>query len=138
MVVTSLLEHHLAPTPLLTNIYGAIMKVLNKMRVHINLKKTLHVIDSQNRIQNLLRFKPRMFFFDIDDIELVDWNTTNKFARFWYCEDIHHSSILRKAIVKAINKSPDHLRSSKCLRMTPMINKISLLGLYHPTPRAIM
>ncbi len=51
---------------------------------------------------------------DIDDIELVDWTTINQFARFWYCEDIHdHSSILRKAIVKAINKSPDHLLSSK-------------------------
>jgi hypothetical protein len=44
---------------------------------------------------------------------LDDWTTTNQFARFWYYEDIHHSSILRKAIVKAINKSPGHLQSSK-------------------------
>jgi hypothetical protein len=49
MVVTSLLEHRPPPTPLLTNIYGAIIKVLNEMRVQITLKKTLHVIDCKNR-----------------------------------------------------------------------------------------
>ncbi len=46
-----------------------------------------------------------MCFFPLDDIELVDWTTTNKFARLWYCEDIHHSSILKQAIKKAIQKS---------------------------------
>jgi hypothetical protein len=65
-------------------------------------------------MQTLLRFKPRMLFFsDIDDIKFVDWTVTNQFARFWYYADIHHSSIPRKAILKAINKSPDHRQSSK-------------------------
>jgi hypothetical protein len=54
-----------------------------------------------------------MFFSDIDNIEIVDWTFTNQFASFWYCEDIRHSSILRKAIVKAMKKSPDHLQSRK-------------------------
>jgi hypothetical protein len=44
-------------------------------------------------------------FFPLDDIELVDWTTTNKFARLLFCEDIHHSSILKQAIKKAIQKS---------------------------------
>jgi hypothetical protein len=35
MVVTSLLEHCLPQTPLLTDIYGTLMKVLNEMRVQI-------------------------------------------------------------------------------------------------------
>ncbi len=52
-------------------------------------------------------------FPTIDNIVFVDWISINKYARFWYCEDIHHSSILKQAIVKAINKSPDHLLSSK-------------------------
>jgi hypothetical protein len=52
MVVTSLLEHRPPPTPLWTNIYGAIMKVLNEIRVQITLKRTLHVIDCQNRSIN--------------------------------------------------------------------------------------
>jgi hypothetical protein len=39
-------------------------------------------------------------FWPLDDIELVDWTTTNKFARLWFCEDIHHSSILKLAIKK--------------------------------------
>jgi hypothetical protein len=74
----------------------------------------------------------------IDNIELIDWITINQFARFWYCEDIHHSSILRQAIIKAINKSTDHLLSIFFLKITPMIKKFSFLGLYHPTPRAIL
>jgi hypothetical protein len=43
----------------------------------------------------------------------VDWTTTNKFARLWFCEDIHHSSILRLAIKKAIQKSSNWNLSSK-------------------------
>ncbi len=46
-----------------------------------------------------------MVFSPLDDVELVDWATTNKFARLWLCEDIHHSSILKQAIKKAIQKS---------------------------------
>jgi hypothetical protein len=46
-------------------------------------------------------------FWPLDDIELVDWTTTNKFARLWFCEDIHHSSVLKLAIKKAIQKSPN-------------------------------
>jgi len=52
-------------------------------------------------------------FLPLDDIELVDWTTTNKFARLWFCEDIHHSSILKLAIKKAIQKSPNWNLSSK-------------------------
>jgi hypothetical protein len=54
-----------------------------------------------------------MVFLPLDDIELVDWTTTNKFARLWFCEDIHHSSILELAIKKAIQKSPNWNLSSK-------------------------
>jgi hypothetical protein len=49
----------------------------------------------------------------LDDIELVDWTTTNKFARLWFCEDIHHSPILKLAIKKVIQKSPNINLSNK-------------------------
>jgi hypothetical protein len=52
-------------------------------------------------------------FWPLDDIELVDWTTTNKFARLWFCENIHHSSILKLAIKKAIQKSTNWNLSSK-------------------------
>jgi hypothetical protein len=51
----------------------------------------------------------------LDDIELVDWTTTKKFARLWFCGDIHHSSILKLAIKKAIQKSTNWNFSSKLL-----------------------
>jgi hypothetical protein len=46
-------------------------------------------------------------------IELDDWTTTNQFAKLWFCEDIHHSPILKLAIKKAIQKSPNRNLSSK-------------------------
>ncbi len=50
----------------------------------------------------------------VDDIELVDWTTTNfLFARLWFCEDIHHSSILKLSIEKAIQNSTNANLSSK-------------------------
>jgi hypothetical protein len=54
-----------------------------------------------------------VFFWPLDDIELVDWTTTNKFARLWFCEDVRHSSILKLAIKKGIQKSPNWILSSK-------------------------
>jgi hypothetical protein len=49
----------------------------------------------------------------LDDIEIVDWTPTNQFARSWFCEDIHHSLILKLAFKKAIQKSPNWNLSSK-------------------------
>ncbi len=49
----------------------------------------------------------------LDDIELVHWTTINQFARLWFCEDVHHPSILKLAIKKAIQKSPNWNLSSK-------------------------
>ncbi len=54
-----------------------------------------------------------MVFLPLDDIESVDWTTTNKFARLWFCEDIHHSSTFKLAIKKAIQKSSNWNLSSK-------------------------
>ncbi len=55
-----------------------------------------------------------MFFWPLDDIELVDWTTTIfLFARLWFFEDIHHSSIHKLAIEKAIQKSTNAHLSGK-------------------------
>jgi hypothetical protein len=116
MIVTRLLDHYQPSIPKINNVYGTIMKVLNVMRVQINLKRTPHIIDCQGRNinTNIAEVQAKdVVFPTIDNIELVDWTSINQYARFWYCEDIHHSSILRQAIVKAINKSPDHLLSCR-------------------------
>ncbi len=62
------------------------------------------IVKAKASILILPKFKPKMCFFSLDDIELLDWTTTNKFSRLWFCEDIHHSSILKQAIKKAIHK----------------------------------
>jgi hypothetical protein len=55
---------------------------------------------------------PNQGFWSLDDVELVDWTTTNKFSRFWYYEDIHHLSILKLEIERAIQKSTNANLSS--------------------------
>jgi hypothetical protein len=79
-------------------------------------KKTLSCIDCQGKSfnTNIAEVQAqKVFFWPLDDIELVDWTTTNKFARLRFCEDIHHSSILKLAIKKSIQKSPNWILLSK-------------------------
>jgi hypothetical protein len=68
------------------------------------------------------------FFWPLDEIELVDWTTTNKFARLWFCEDIHHSSILKLAIKKTIQNSPNWNFSSKLFQDDSNDGKNHLVG----------
>jgi hypothetical protein len=65
----------------------------------------------------------KVFFWPFDDIELVDWTTTNKFARLWFCEGIHHSSILKLAIKKANRYLPIGFFQASCLKMIQMMKK---------------
>ncbi len=100
----------------LENNYGGIMKEVNDLRLQIDNKESLSCIDHQGNSFNTNIAKVQaqnVFFWPLDDIELVDWTTTNKFARFWFYEDIYHSSILKLAIKKAIQKSPNWNLSSK-------------------------
>ncbi len=84
---------------------GGIMEEVNELRLQIASKKTLSAIDHQGKTTNTIIAKVRaqnVVFWLLDNIELVDWTTTFFFARLWFCEDIHHSSILKLAIEKAI------------------------------------
>ncbi len=89
--------------------HGGTMERLNELRLQIASKKTLSTIDHQGKtIQtNIAKCQAQnVVFWRLDDIELVDWTTTIfLFARLWFCENIHHSSILKLAIKKAIQKS---------------------------------
>jgi hypothetical protein len=71
----------------------------------------------------------KLVFWPFDDIELVNWTSTNKFARFCFCEDFHHSSILKLAIKKAIQKSTNENLSSKLFKDDSNNEKNCLLGL---------
>jgi hypothetical protein len=83
-------------------VYGGIMEEVNELQLQIAIKKPLSVIDHQGKSFNTYIAKVQaknVVFWHLDDIELVDWTTTNfLFARLWFCEDIHHSSILKLAI----------------------------------------
>ncbi len=91
-------------------VYGGITNEVNDLQLQIDSKKTLSFIDRQGKSFNTDIAKVQaqnVIFWPLDDIELVDWTTTNKFARLWFCEDIHHPFILKLAIKKAIQKSPN-------------------------------
>jgi hypothetical protein len=94
----------------LEKVYGGLMKGVNELRLQIESKKPVSCIDRQAKTFNTNIAKvpaQNVVFWPLDDIELVDWIITNKFARLWFCEDIHHSSIIKLAIIKAIQKSPN-------------------------------
>jgi hypothetical protein len=94
------------------------MNEVNDLRLQIDSKKTLSCIDCQGTsfITNIAEVQAQnVVFWPLDDIELVDWITINKFARLWFCEDIHHSSVLKLAIKKAIQKYPNWNLSSKLI-----------------------
>jgi hypothetical protein len=125
----------------LEKVYGRIMKEVNDLRLKIGSKKTLSCIDCQGKSFNTNIAKVQaqnVVFWPLDDIELVDWTTTNKFARLLFCEDIHHSStsILKLAIKKAIQKTPNWIFSSKLFEDDSNNEKISLLGMCLHTKRA--
>ncbi len=62
----------------------------------------------------LPKFKPKMFFFLATWCYWISWLDIKKiFARFWFSKDIHHSSILKLAIEKVIQKSTNAILSSK-------------------------
>jgi hypothetical protein len=96
-------------------------------------KKTLSAIDHQGNTLNTNVAKVQaqnVVFWLFDDIELVDWTTTIfLLARLWFCEDIHHSSLLKLAIEKAIQNSTNAIYQASCFKMIQTMKKISFLGL---------
>ncbi len=100
----------------LEKVYGPTMKEANDLRLQIARKNTLSAIDCQMKTfnTNIAKVQTKnVVYWPLDDIELVDWTTSIKFASFWYCEDIHHTSILKLVIEKAIQKSTNANLSSK-------------------------
>ncbi len=92
------------------------MKEVNDLRLQSVSKNTLSATDHQGKTfnTNIAKVQAKnVCFLPLDDIELVDWTSENKFSTFWYCEDIHQSSILKLAIEKAIQKSTHANLSSK-------------------------
>jgi hypothetical protein len=60
------------------------MKEVNDLRLQIDSKKNLSCIDRLGKSfnTNIAKVKAQnVFFWPLDDIELVDWTTTNQFAR---------------------------------------------------------
>jgi hypothetical protein len=111
------------------------MKEVNELRLQIDSKKNLSCIDRQGKSFNTNIAKvqdQKVVFWPLDDIELVDWTTTNKFARLWFCEDIHHSSILKLAIKKAIQKSSNWNFSSKLFEDDSNDEKNQFVGFVSP------
>jgi hypothetical protein len=114
-------------------------KELNELRLQIASKKTLSAIDHQGKTinTNIAEVQAQnVVFWLLDDIELVDWTITIfLFARLWLCEDINHSSILKLAIEKAIQKSKMQTYQASCFKMIQTMKKISLLDLCLHTKR---
>jgi hypothetical protein len=115
----------------LKNIYGGMMTAVNELRLQIASKTTLSSIDHQGKSfnTNIANVQGQnVVFWPLDDIKLVDWTTTNKFTILWFCEDIHHSSILKLANKKAIQKSTNWVFLSKLFEDDSKDEKSQFVG----------
>jgi hypothetical protein len=68
----------------LEKVYGGIMKEVNDLHLQIDCKKTLSCIDPQGKSFNTSVAKDQaqnVVCWPLDDIELVDWTSTNKFCK---------------------------------------------------------
>jgi hypothetical protein len=64
----------------LETVYGGIMEEVNELQLQIASKKTLSAIDHQGKTinTNIVKVQAQnVVFWLLDDIELVDWTTTN-------------------------------------------------------------
>ncbi len=126
----------------LEDVYGGIMKEVNKLWLQIASKNTCSAIDHQGKTINTNIAKVQaqnVVFWPLDNIELVDWTTTNfSFARLWICEDIHHSSILKLAIEKAIQKYTNANISSKLFQDDSNVEKNQIVGFVSSSKRGTL
>jgi hypothetical protein len=104
------------------------------------LVNTLSAIDHQGKTINTNIAKVQaqnVVLWPLDDIELVDWTSTIFLsARLWFCEDIHHSSILKLAIEKAIQNSINANLSSKLFQDDSNDEKNQFVGFVSSQKRA--
>jgi hypothetical protein len=72
----------------LETVYGGIMEEVNELRLQIASKNTLSAMDHQGKTINTNIAKVQaqnVFFWLLDDIELLDWTTTIFFIeRLWF------------------------------------------------------
>ncbi len=113
----------------LETVYGGIMEEVNELRLQIARKKTLSAMDHQGKTinTNIAEVQAQnVVFWLLDDIELLDWTTSNfLFVRLWFFEDIHHSSILKLALKKQFRILQMQIFQASCFKMIQTIEKIS-------------
>ncbi len=69
----------------LEKVYGGIVKEADDLWLQLASKHTLSAIDCQGTTfnTNIAKVQAKnVFFWPLDNIELVDWTSENKFARF--------------------------------------------------------
>jgi hypothetical protein len=115
------------------------MKEVNNLRLQIDSKKTLSCIDCQGNSFNTNIAKVQaqnVFFLLLDDIELVDWTTTNNLQDFGFVRISTTHLFSNWQSKKQFRNLPIGFFSISCLKMIQTMKKISLLGLCLHTKRA--
>jgi hypothetical protein len=102
-----LLHEVTASHPGVKKIYVSVVQVINNLMMQISMKNTMTTNGQEEKSINTNiaeAHASRVSCFPLDDIEFFEWTCTNKYGHLWYCPDISRSSILQRAIKKAIRK----------------------------------
>ena len=87
--------------------YQFLVKAVIEMMIQLSTRNTLSAIDRKGRTfdTNTAEIHATSVCLNIDDVEFYEWCYENKFARFWYCQDVRHSEMLKLSIENTIMKS---------------------------------
>ena len=100
------------------DLYTILTKRINELWVQLSTNKTLLSIDKRGRTFNtyIAEILTANATLPINNIELYEWAVNNKFARYWYCQDLCNCSVLKVAIVKFIHKSSHDVQQRHLFR----------------------
>jgi hypothetical protein len=98
--------------------YQFLVKAVIEMMIQLSTRNTLSAIDRKGCTfdTNIAEIHATSVCLNIDDVEFYEWCYENKFARFWYCQDVRHSEMLKLSIENAIMKSSHGLLQRSLFR----------------------
>ncbi len=102
------------------------MKEVNEFWLQITSNNTLSAIDHEGQTFNSNIAKDQAqneFFWPLDDIELVDWISTTKPARFWLVRIFTTHLFSNYQLKEQFRNLPIQIYQASCLKMIQTIKK---------------
>ncbi len=106
-----------------------LISALNDVRVQKSTNSTLSAIWNGKSLNTLIgQEKASDVVVESDNIEFYDWSLHNSHVHFWFCDDIEKCPMLKRAIERAIKKSPHYDLAGNLFNVNHGIHKHQFVG----------